>query len=618
MVLRPRPTTLHPEHNAAMPKRYVNFEIRISLAGAPDRYEAVLLSGAEGDVRRVFAAPFTAEERTQFLESLRTVAVSHDSRLWDLTERIGSQLFGALFGGEMIGAWRAAAATRGARGVRLLLRIEPPELRELPWELLYDTGRNFFLALDDDTVIVRYPEQAEPARRPNLRHPLRILGVVSNPSDTLRLDVASERQALETAVTSVGHDRVDLAWLGAEHATLTALLTSLDMARRQGRPFHVLHYIGHAGFSPTEREGVILLEKADGTADAVGGARLGQLLREREIHLAVLNACESSRGTEADPFRSLALALVSRADIPAVIANQYNISDQAAILFSETLYTQITRGESVEYGVTRARKALAERIRRPEWITTVFHSRLRQALDLGLEPMDWLDFVLVRMPYFWASVVSVATFLAFVTVWSTIRQQGWLVGGALQLLVWLLAAWLVLDRFDKLVRHWKLAAIAVALGTAAGSLWFLWNPVVTVPSPPPGFRLVLEEPPPLVFLLEDAKGIRFSTTVRGRVENLPPEQTIWILVRAENSATFVPGARARVLPDGTFVAEEVIVGPGSPRRVGNRIYTIQPVLADPAANRFFQHHSNDLWLYFHPDVVVRPEPHLQSALVVRR
>lgn len=601
-----------------MPKRYVNFEIRIARAGASDQYEAILLRGVEGDVRHQFSAPFRLEQRTQLLDRLRMVAVSRDPRLWELAERTGSQLFRTLFDGELLAAWRTVGATRGPRGVRLLLRIDPPELRELPWELLYDTGRRFFLALDDNIAVVRYPEQADPPLQLNLRHPLRILGVISNPKETLRLDVASERQALEAALASVERDRVELVWLRSEHATLAALLTALDEARQQERPFHVLHFIGHAGFSPSEREGVILLESETGTTDAIGGGRLGQLLRERGIYLAILNACESSRGSEADPFRGLALALVSRADIPAVIANQYNISDRAAILFSATLYEQITRGETVEYAVTRARKALADAIRQPEWVTTVFHSRLREALDFGLEPMDWLDVVLVRLPYFWASVVTVATFLAFVTVWSTIRQQGVLVGGALQLVVWLLAAWLVWDRRDKLIQRWKLAAAAVAVGTVAGSLWFLWNPTVTIPTPPAGFELVLEEPPPLVFQPEDAKGVRFSTPVRGRVENLPPERTIWILVRAESSVTFVPGARARMLTDGTFVADEVVVGPQSPRPVGNRIYVIQPVLADPAADAFFERHSSDLWLYFHPDVLVRPEPHLQNALVVRR
>ena len=87
-------------------------------------------------------------------------------------------------------------------------------------------------------------------------------------------------------------------------ATLSALQRALLDT------FHVFHFIGHGGFDETAGEGVLVLEHPDGTAHRVGASRLGTLLHDASMQLAVLNACEGARTSGRDAFSGVAQALV--------------------------------------------------------------------------------------------------------------------------------------------------------------------------------------------------------------------------------------------------------------------------------------------------------------------
>ena len=61
------------------------------------------------------------------------------------------------------------------------------------------------------------------------------------------------------------------------------------------------------------------------------------------LRLAILNACEGARTSRSDPFAGVAGSLVQR-DIPAVVAMQFEISDEAAIVFAGEFYEQLAAG----------------------------------------------------------------------------------------------------------------------------------------------------------------------------------------------------------------------------------------------------------------------------------
>lgn len=77
----------------------------------------------------------------------------------------------------------------------------------------------------------------------------------------------------------------------------------------------------------------------DGGTHRLGAGDLALLLAEhRSLRLVVLNSCDTARASASDRFSSTASVLLRRG-IPAVVAMQYEISDEAAITFARGFYT---------------------------------------------------------------------------------------------------------------------------------------------------------------------------------------------------------------------------------------------------------------------------------------
>lgn len=100
----------------------------------------------------------------------------------------------------------------------------------------------------------------------------------------------------------------------------------------------------------------------------------------------VLNACEGARGSELDVFSSTAATLVQR-HIPAVLAMQYEISDQAALLLVEWFYESLTEGLPVDAAVAEAHKAIASASAHTlEWGTPVLFMRAKDGRIFDVRP----------------------------------------------------------------------------------------------------------------------------------------------------------------------------------------------------------------------------------------
>jgi len=65
----------------------------------------------------------------------------------------------------------------------------------------------------------------------------------------------------------------------------------------------------------------------------------------------------------------MASAILERAGVPAVVANQYAISDEAAIAFSAAFYNRLAKGDDVDEALTEVRLRLRRKSR--EWATPV-------------------------------------------------------------------------------------------------------------------------------------------------------------------------------------------------------------------------------------------------------
>lgn len=196
--------------------------------------------------------------------------------------------------------------------------------------------------------------------------------MIASPADQTPLNTAIERQRLERALAElVAEGLVELEWLAGE------TWRDLHRAMRPNRgPWHVFHFIGHGSFDATRDEGLLAFSNRDGSSDLRTATDVARLLSAQPtLRLALLNACEGAYASQTDIFASTAATLVQRG-IPAVIAMQYEITDGAAIEFSEQFYDALTAGLPVDSAVTDARRAVSLAINNTlEWGIPVLFMR---------------------------------------------------------------------------------------------------------------------------------------------------------------------------------------------------------------------------------------------------
>jgi peptidoglycan hydrolase-like protein with peptidoglycan-binding domain len=286
-------------------------------------------------------------------------------------EQLGASLAGALLTGDVGVAYDAAAgrAAANGRGVRLTLSLaESPALLSVPWEFLYRRPR--FLASQRRTPLVRLLDTGSLVPPPTIDAKVRMLAVVASPADLPPLDVDAEHRRIEQVVAGMAAaERIELDWL--DPATPRALRHAL----RDGN-YHVLHYVGHSAFT-AGGEGTLYLEREeDGRSVGVDSTLFANLLSDQDrLRLVVLNSCEGARTTLTDPYAGVATTLI-QLGVPAVVAMQFEISDDAAVLFAEELYTNlIGRQDPIDSAVAEARKAVYTEIDAIEWATPVLFVR---------------------------------------------------------------------------------------------------------------------------------------------------------------------------------------------------------------------------------------------------
>ena len=299
---------------------------------------------------------------------------------------LGKALADALFAGGVEQAYAAAQAVSddAERPLRLTLSLAgAPDLLSLPWEFLYRAP--LFLAGAARTTVVRRLDDGKRPRPPKATSVVRILGVISSPANQAKLNVEREKQQITDAVQPmVASGRLVLDWL--DNATLSTLQTKLAE-----NEYHILHYVGHGSFT-SGNESAIYLENDAGEAVDVDPQRFAQLLAdETGIRLIVLNSCQGARTALNDPYAGVATTLI-KLGVPAVVAMQFKISDEAAIVFATELYTNlISRSFPIDAAVAEARKAIFMQVDSkhkgdPEFATPVLFLRDPAVPLFNIEP----------------------------------------------------------------------------------------------------------------------------------------------------------------------------------------------------------------------------------------
>ncbi|HEU4326895.1 MAG TPA: CHAT domain-containing protein [Roseiflexaceae bacterium] len=364
------------------PQGYLDVDLEIERVG--EQYQAELDSPC-GQAHAVFAPPFSALEIENII--LRLGQVRRGVRRIDTPEveaakTFGSRLFGAVFTQSVRDCLIKSLDQANSQGLGLRIRLrlnKAPDLAGLPWEYLYYPDLNRFFALSTKTPVVRYLELPERIRPLRIEPPLRVLAVVSSPSDAPPLDVEREWQNIQTALAGpVAAGTVQLERLA--QPTLGALGRAL---RRTS--FHCLHFVGHGAFDPQRQDGLLIFEGEGGDAHRVSGQDLGMLLHDFDsLRLVVLNACEGGRAASDDPFGGVAQSLVQQG-CPAVIAMQFPISDGSAIRLSQSFYGALGGGTPVDTALGIARQELFAASPSLDWGTPVLYLRAPdgRVFDIG-------------------------------------------------------------------------------------------------------------------------------------------------------------------------------------------------------------------------------------------
>ncbi len=352
---------------------YLDFDLLIERTD--EGYTARVLDSPAGQGAASFELPFSDLELENFLLRVgrtRRGVRRLESPEMEAAKAFGGRLFDAIFDDDVRGCLRSSLdeARRQEAGLRVRLRTaDAPELTDLPWEYLYHPTLNRFLVLSTETPLVHYLDLPERIRPLEVKPPLRVLVMISSPRDHPPLDVDREWRKLKEALGDLEQRRlVTLERL--EEATLIALQRRL----RRGA-YHIFHFVGHGGFDERAQDGVLLLEDEEGRGRPVSGQYLGTLMHdERTLRLAILNACEGARTSRTDPFAGTAQSLVQQGT-PAVIAMQFEITDEAAITLAHEFYAALADGYPVDAALAEARKAIFAQENDVEWGTPVLYMR---------------------------------------------------------------------------------------------------------------------------------------------------------------------------------------------------------------------------------------------------
>ena len=281
----------------------------------------------------------------------------------------GGEIFAAVFRTERAREAYVRARASG-RPVEVVFRSDSPTLLGLPWELMADPRRGEPLVLDMAGMSRSLPEAelGDPFEVAGGR--LRVLMVISRPRGGEDVGFRMIARPLLERLAAV-RGQVELVVL--RPPTLEALRRALQV----GEPFQVVHFDGHGALlghgTPGERaptmyrdagaEGVLVFQKADGSADPVEAAKVARVLAEGRVPVVVLNACQS--GAIGKQLEAAVATRLLHDGAASVVAMAYSVYAVAAAEFMTAFYEALFSGEPVSAAVTAGRRRLFTHDKRP-------------------------------------------------------------------------------------------------------------------------------------------------------------------------------------------------------------------------------------------------------------
>lgn len=269
-------------------------------------------------------------------------------------------------------------AQREQRYLRLVIDVdhEMAQLLAVPWELLVLPlrGERAFEAIGDDFVlhqpmvgITRQMHGVGQHTEPRIQQPLSVQAFLAMPHNGEPIAYEMTYQALEHVLSP---DAARACWY-AGPGTLQALQERLQQCDPQ-----IVHILCHGCESPVA-SGVrynLLFTHIDGGIQRVSAFDLAPILSwKQSIQLVILHICHSGTLSTADRTpENVALALV-RQGIPAVVAMQGEVGQEAIGHFVSTLYRELGKGSALDYALAIARNAMMSIPHSLDWSLPVLY-----------------------------------------------------------------------------------------------------------------------------------------------------------------------------------------------------------------------------------------------------
>ena len=337
-----------------------------------------------------FESPLREEDQKDIRWYLEVYAVQYttevdDERANKIADKLpqwGADLFNAVFHSRAAQRLFNNFQDEDEPGRLLTISASHPGILSLPWELLRDP-EGTYLVHDNPRISIRRRLAGAGGGRKSfkvqVKDRLRLLFVVSRPSDAGFIDPRGEAQAVLDAIAQEAAGRVEVEFL--RPATLDNLVARLEDRRKP--PVDIVHFDGHGVFDPDGRwqerakfsdpvaatkggsgkgsnTGYLLFEDKDGKQALITAETLGDMLNRQKVGLIVLSACQSAAmgGEDREDAMGCVAARLTHAGIPAVLAMTHSVLVTTARQLFAKFYQRLVSGEGIGEALDKARRDL--------------------------------------------------------------------------------------------------------------------------------------------------------------------------------------------------------------------------------------------------------------------
>lgn len=321
------------------------FDLSILDSGDPAR--AIVVARNHPDLAIEPLACARVKELIAFRETLAKAAAGDGQRPSEAQlAQFGRDLFELLVQGSVARIYQRLPPKSH---IRLQIYSNRADLQALPWEFLVQPGTPPGPNSLRSVVRVVPTIGVESPAPKSLSGGLRMLFVYAEPGDQAGVSWADIRDTIqdEFEVRAPAAFTMDIV----EGASPAALFNAL-----QAEAYDVLHFAGHGQVSQGVGE-LLFVNRKTNKSVPLSASRLGTLLRDSELRLVVLSACSSSAGDFARDFAVVSKTLVE-SGMPAVVANQFPITNSIAATFAGAFYGELLRTGDVDRAATKGRVLL--------------------------------------------------------------------------------------------------------------------------------------------------------------------------------------------------------------------------------------------------------------------